>query len=185
MSVNRRHSSMEKVPKKTLRDGEWVFVFSILFLMCSVVVVSKINAARSSSYLEEHPLRVHEPCSVVIEGAVTKPGTFSVPPGTLLRKVIKKSCPTPYADLKEFSSEQRVEESMSIHIKELTEITLTIERVGFEPEQVVVPAGTKGCQLKKLLTFEVPPSKIFKSRRFLKDGEVICLGEEEKRQEDN
>lgn len=172
---------MENPKKKTLKEGEWIFVLSILFLMFSITLVSKINAARSSSYLEENPMPSHEPCTVVIDGAVSKPGTFSVPPGTLLRKVIKKSSPTPFADLKEFSIDKRVEESMTIHIKELTDITLTIERIGFDPEQVIVPAGTKACQLKKLLTFEAPNSKIFKSRRFLKDGEVIHLGEEGKK----
>lgn len=170
---------MEKSKKNSLREGEWIFVLSILFLMFSITLVSKINASRSSSYLDENPLPIHEPCSVVIDGAVSNPGTFTVPPGTLLKKLIKKSRPTPFADLKEFSLEQRVEKSMSIHIKELTEITLTIERAGFEPEQVVVPAGIKGCQLKKHLCFAAPESKIFKSRRFLKDGEVISLGEEE------
>ncbi|HSX12974.1 MAG TPA: hypothetical protein VLE96_00925 [Chlamydiales bacterium] len=151
-----------------LKESEWIFVISILLVMLSIVIVAKINAKRTASALAAHPLPTHELCKVEIEGEVSKPGTYLVMPGTTVKKIIKKSLPTPFADLKKINPEQRIEQSMKITIDSLSEIMITIGG-----KQIFVPAGTKVCQLKKYI--DTGDHKIFKSRRLLKDQEVILL----------
>lgn len=159
-----------------LRQSEKIFITSILLLMLSIVIIGKVNAQRTSSILASHPISSHQPCKVTIVGEVSKPGTFSVLPGTLLSKVIKKSAPTPFADLKKINMEQRVEESLSIKIDPLEEITITIIGDSPEPKKIVIPAGSKVYQLKK--TLKNCDDKNFKSRRFLRDQETIVLQKE-------
>jgi hypothetical protein len=159
--------------EKNLKQSERIFVTGILLLMLSIVVIGKINSRRTSSIVLAQPIPSHEPCKVVIKGEVMKPGTFSVMPGTLLSKVIKKSSPTPFADLKKINMDERVEKSLTIIIEPLTEITVTIAELNHNPIQVTVPAGTRACHLKKYL--ELTDCKIFKSRRFLKDQETILI----------
>jgi hypothetical protein len=152
--------------RMNLKQTEWIFVTTILLLMASLVIIGRINGKKTSSILENYPLASHEKCKVKIEGAVAKPGIYHVLPGTPLKTIIKKSSPTPYADLKKICMDQRIEHALNIQIDPLTEISVTING-----KQITVPAGTKVCQLKKYI--DVSDHKIFKSRRFLKDQEVI------------
>ena len=159
-----------------LLDAEWVLVGTLILVMISLVVVGKISAARSSSILTEYPMPSHALCTLVIEGEVSKPGTFQVPPGTLLKKIIRKSAPTPFADLKKIDLEQRVEESMHLLIETLTEITITMRGLYSDPIQRMIPAGTRVCHLKNFVSDDLKPfENSLKSRRFLKDQEEIVL----------
>ena len=100
---------------------------------------------------------------------------------SLLKKVVRKSSPTPFADLKKIDLGRGVEESMHIHIETLTEITITIQGLLSAPVQLTVPAGTRVCQLKNFVPYDVKPfESCLKSRRFLKDLEEILLIENEK-----
>ncbi len=159
-----------------LLSSEWILVGSLVLLMVSLAIVGTINASRSSSVLEENPLPPHELCTVVISGEVSKPGAFQVSPGTSLKKIVRKSAPTPFADLKKIDLEQQVEESMHIHIEKLTEITIAIQGLYSDPVERTIPAGTKVCHLKNFIQDDLKPFEDFlKSRRVLKDREEISL----------
>jgi hypothetical protein len=159
-----------------LLDSEWIVVGSLILIMASLIIIGQINAARSSSLLEMHPTPSHELCTIVIEGEVSKPGTFKVLPGTILKKILLKSSPTPFADLKKIDLEQRVEESMNIYIETLIEITITMRGLYSDPVQRRVPAGTRVCHLKNFVPDDLSFFKnSLKSRRFLKDLEEIVL----------
>lgn len=151
---------------KNLKQAEWIFVTTILLLMASLVIVGGVNAKKTSSLLSDHHFPSHEKCRVKIEGAVAKPGVYLVLPGTPLKTIIKKSSPMPYADLKKICMEERIEHSLNIEVETLNEINVTING-----EQLSVPPGTRVCQLKKYM--DVPDHKIFKSRRILKDQDMI------------
>lgn len=161
---------------KHLLDSEWLIVGGIFLVMTSLIIIAKIQACRNQLQLDQYPSLSHAPCIVRIEGAVKKPGAYEVHPGTCLRKILKKSSPVVYADLAEYDWDQRVETSMDIHIREMTEISIKVAREDGESIQYTVPAGTRVCDLKNYIDSEwVRKKNPFKGRRVLKNGERIVV----------
>jgi hypothetical protein len=160
--------------KRGLLDSEWVIVISLMLVMASFVIVAKVNAFRTSSIVKENFIPPHELCKIVIEGEVKRPGTYMVLPGTPLKKILKKSSPTPFANLKQIDQKQIVEESANYTIGRLTEISIRIEGLPSGTIHLVVPAGTRMCNLKSYIHFEEDRKhRKFKNRRILRDGESI------------
>ena len=122
----------------------------------------------------------HSLCEIEISGEVAKPGTFMVLPGTPLKKILKKSSPTPFANLKQIDLNQNIEASAHYNIERLTEISVRIEGLPSGVIDVVIPAGTRMCHLKSYVNLEVARSCLtFTNRRILRDGDVVSI--EEKR----
>ncbi len=166
----------KKEIKLSLLESEWVIVVTLILIMLSMGVIAKINAYRSCSLLAEDPLPTHASCIVTIDGEVAKPGTFIVPPGTPLKKIIRKSCPTPFCDLKKIDVNQIVENSANIRLSKLSEITVILEGLSSGSRQLTIPAGTRMSQLKKYVDFEEESGvAAIKNRRMLRDGEVISI----------
>lgn len=162
--------------KGRLLRSEWTMIFSLLFVMLSLGIIAKMKTMDCSEQLQNPPPQTHEMCEVVIDGAVSRPGVFRVPPGTLLRKVIKKSGLRPNSNLRKLDLNQRVEESIHIHIEELSELSVTLEKEGEESIHFAVPLGTKVSDLKSLgLCSKKEASLLFKSRRQVRDGDVFSL----------
>ncbi len=158
----------------SLRTSELILVCSLLLILSSVLGIAKINASCASTLLATTPLPSHTPCLVRIEGAVAKPGLYEVPPGTPIQKVLSKSRPKRFANLKKIDLAGRVEKEMDLVVEELTEIEVVVQGAIAEPIQLTVPAGTRVCDLKsKIALKEGADLTIFKSRRMLKDGEII------------
>lgn len=165
----------QKRKRTTLLDSEWAIVISLMLIMISMVIIAKVNAYRSSSYLLENPIVHHAPCEIVIDGEVLKPGTFMVTPGTQLKNVIRKSRPTPFSDLKNLDLKRALEVSEHIHVGKLTEISITIQGLLSE-RSLVIPAGTRMCHLKSYVDLSLEwPYIQTKSRRILKDGDVVWV----------
>jgi|GEM_PF-4580928 len=93
-----------------------IFINGILILIATLFLIAKIKAIRSFTSIEEIPTETL--CHVYVSGAVAKPGTYRVIPGTLIEKVLEKSRPKPCADLTRFNEGFRVEESMEIVVPE-------------------------------------------------------------------
>lgn len=162
--------------KRGLFDSEWVIVMTLLLIMISMGVIAKVNAFRSSSLLEEDPLPSHALCAIVIDGEVAGPGTFTVPPGTPIKKVMRKSRPTPFSDLKSIDLNRIIEKSENIHVPRLTEISIVLEGLPSGPKQITVPAGTRMSQLKLYVDLQQEGVDIpIKNRRILRDGDVVYL----------
>ena len=141
--------------------------------MLSLVVISKVNSCRYQTYLETPPTPSHALCLVRISGAVRKPGSFKVYPGTPLKTVLKKSLPKPSANLRRFFPHQAVEESMEIQIEELSEIIVSVVGLSEAPLTLTLPIGSKVSDLKDF--FDPSCKSFFKSYRLLKDGESLVF----------
>lgn len=163
---------------RSLRSSEWVLVGSLLLIFASLLFIAKITAIRSSSFLETRTLPSHPLCPIRIEGAVKKPGTYSVLPGTPLKKVLAKSQPHRFADLRSLDMTARVEGPLEIHLNELTAISIQIEGAVPVPFTISLPVGTKVSDLRTKIALNAEADlSIFKSRRLLKDGEILKVPE--------
>lgn len=159
-----------------LVHSEWTIVISLMLLMASFAMIAKINAFRSASILKENFLSHHELCEIEISGEVAKPGTFIVIPGTPLKKILKKSSPTPFANLRRIDLNKSVETSAHYKVERLTEILVRIEGLPSGAIDVVIPAGTRMCHLKSYVNFEDAGLYLtFSNRRILRDGDVVSI----------
>jgi hypothetical protein len=161
---------------QALRSSEIVLVGSLLLILFSVLLIAKTTAACSYTALDELTLPPHAPYPVTIDGAVKKPGIYQVLPGTPLKKIVKKSCPTRSADLKKIDLEALVEGPLEVHVGAITEIGVRIEGAVSAPLTLTLPVGTKVHDLRSKISLnpEADPT-IFKSRRMLKDGEILTV----------
>lgn len=170
-----------------LLNSEWVLVGGVFLVMLTLVAIAKIQGFQNRSYLEA-PSPFHAPCLVSIQGAVKKPGIYEVGPGTVLKKILKKSSPLPYADLSEIDWDQRVESSMEISIAELSEISVFITGLNSEPIHYVVPVGTRVCDLKNYMNAEeigICKKNLWKNQRILKSRESIDVRKKLKNLQNN
>lgn len=162
--------------QKTLRSSEWILVGSLLIIFASLLLIAKINAFRSSSSLTMQRLPAHEHWPVKIEGAVKKPGTYKAIPGTQLKQILLKSRPSRIANLKKIDLDQRIECPMEILVEEISEITIRVVGAVLEPSTLTLSPGTRVCDLKAKIHLRNDADKsLFKSRRMLKDGEILVV----------
>lgn len=156
--------------EKSLRSSEWFLVGSLLLVMASLVLVAKVNAHRASAVvLAQVPEVV-----VAIDGAVAKPGEYAVRKGSRIEEIVRKARPKPYANLKKLGVDERVEGPLSLHIEELSEIVVSVNGAVKEPMQLVLPAGSRLCDLRSKISLTTEADKsFFRRRRLLKDGEKI------------
>jgi hypothetical protein len=161
---------------KSLQQSEWILVGSLLLIMASLLLVARVSAHRSSSLLASHRIPEKTEHVVTISGAVSKPGAYKAQSGTLLKKVLRKSRPSRFADLKRFDDGQRVESDLAIEVGLIQEIQVSVVKEGEDPMELTLPAGTRASDLKSKVPFsEVYDLSVFKSRRMLKDGEILTL----------
>jgi hypothetical protein len=133
--------------------------------------ISKISSCLSLEVFEKH-----DPVSVKIEGAVYKPGIYSVLPGTSLRKVIKKSRPKNSADLESIDLDQRIEGPLDLLLKEKEKIIVWVISEGKDPEALELPVGARFSDLKSKINpdLKIDPD-LLKKKRQLRHGEEVFL----------
>jgi len=130
--------------------------------------------------VESLELSPAEAISVTFEGAVAKPGTYPIKPGTTLAQALKKAHPKTYADLKKIDLNQRISSPIRIQVEELNEITITVDGAVATREVLVLPLKTRICDLKSKVHFteDADPELLkafLKKRRALKDGEILWI----------
>lgn len=155
---------------KEIRSNEFILVISFLLLLLSFVLVAEYS--RSKNRIAFEKIQVQEKIPVTIRGAVRKPGTYFILPGTTLESAIQKSSPRRFADLKKIDLKSRVEESLEIDIEEMKEIVVQVNGAVEREKTLYLPIGTRVNQLKKWIKISENGDKtVFKSRRMLLDGE--------------
>ncbi len=160
--------------QKSLQSSEWILVASLLILLASLVAITRFHEHRKAAQLTLLAQTVEKPISISIEGAVQKPGIYSVLPGTRLGDAVKKSHPKRFANLRSLDLEQPVEMDLALHISELASIRVHIMGAVEYPVELEVPSGTRLCDLKSKIHYTpLADPSFLKSRRLLKDGEII------------
>lgn len=164
--------------KKSLQSSEWILVSNFLLVFCFICLFTKLKVHKLSSTI---PVEFAQPdglIAVTIQGAVSKPGVYLVSSGTPIEKIIKKSRPKKYANLKSLDLTQKIEAPIELTIEEKTEITVSILQDQKPCLLLTLPIGVRFCDLKSKI--DVDPSlsqTLFKSRRLLQDGEEISFVE--------
>ena len=158
-------------PRSALCPSEWLLVASLLLILGTLFVFSKIKAFRT----KEGTICATIPVEVVVSGHVSKPGTYLVDPGTPVSEVIVKAKPKLFANLERFDSGARVPGACSYYIEPKLELTVRVGGACVEEELKVIP-GTRICDLKKKITLQ-PGADLafFKKKRRLADKETIKI----------
>lgn len=149
------------------RWTEWLLTFSLVVLLLSLVLIAKIQSS-----LMNPPEIVVRMVEVEVDGAVAKPGLYSIEEGTPFQELFHRVKPHFFADLRGYDLGQPIEADLMLHIEELKELKIEIDGIG----SYSVPIGTRVCDLRKIIpALAGIDKKKFKSQRRLKEGERILL----------
>lgn len=158
------------------RSFEWRVTSVLIAIMISLVVISKFNIYKTNCYSCDSRKISDEKIAVEISGAVAKPGVYEVRMGSPIKKILAKARPKPNANLRDIDLEAPVNASTTLEIQSLETIKV---RIYFEKEflqELEIAHSTRLSELKSKI--QLPKGAnltTFKSRRLLKDGEVISL----------
>lgn len=156
--------------KNSLKRSEWLLIGSFLLILGSLFLVSKVNAVWAETTLQETEIETF--IEIAVDGAVSKPGKYTVPAGTPVLEAVKKARPKPFADLKNLQGP--VHSAMIIRVEELKEIVVQVKGAVEQPVELVMPVKSRISDLKSKITLTPEADKaFFRRRRLLKNGEVV------------
>ncbi len=159
--------------RPSLQAHEWLAVVVIIGFMGMLTVLSL--SSRHASYSTGEPHHVVSPdIMVIIEGAVEKTGSFTIPKGTTLREVLDLAKPFPEAHLEKLNLNKPVRKNQVIKVPEKPFITITLEGAVNDPKTIKMPKGSRLEDLLGKLSFhaEADQEKLRRKRR-LKNGETV------------
>lgn len=155
-----------------LRSSELFFVLGFLAILCTLVVLAKIQAYRVQDGLV---VSVLPPIEVRISGAVAHPGVFIVASGSPLKEILIKAKPQRYANLAALDLDSPVYSACELVILPLAEILVYVEG-GCEAEALKMPVGARVSDLKKRVKLHPQADlAVFKSKRLLQHEETIKI----------
>ena len=161
--------------KHSLKSSEWLLATSLLVLIASLVWVAHVNAKQASSAIATTSL-VREAILVTIDGAVKKPGLYSVPLGTTVGQIVRKAKPTRDANLKLVPCKEVVDAPLHLTIEPLEEIRVVVTGAIAETLEVTLPPGSRISDLKSKVIFTQETEKtFFRRKKLLKDGDQIVV----------
>jgi hypothetical protein len=159
---------------QSLKFSEWLLVISFLILFATLFLFSKLH----QHYRLSDPALQNFPPTVIVEltveGAVLKPGVYSVESGTPLGAALKKAKPDRSADLALFDLMRPIVSSETITVPVFERLTIHIEVAPGTFVPIQMPLKSRTSDLKKKLIelgLEVPSS--LKGKRFLKNQEIF------------
>lgn len=154
------------------RWTEWILTLSLIIILISLLIIAKAQ----TSLLDLTEPKSIQTVQVVVDGAVRKPGFYSIESGTPLSELIAMVKPSQYADLRSLPWEQKIEKNMAITVQELSEITVEVIGAVEESRRYALPRGTRICDLKKWIRPTADADlKFFKSQKRLKDGDCVAV----------
>lgn len=161
--------------KNSLYSSEWFFVGCFLILFLAFFFTAKMHVSPFSApppFQEEN----RKEFLVVIDGAVKKPGSYSVPEGTTVREILKKAAPFKGSDLRGVSQDRVIQKDLHLHIEEQKEIHVRVSGAIKEPVDLILPPNSRICDLRDKVIFTNETQKsFFQRRKRLKDGEEITV----------
>lgn len=166
---------MNKAPQQ-LPFHEWLIVALILALMlCLTAITYMRNEDILPSTKAVHAL-VSQDIHISIQGAIAKPGDYTLKQGSTLGQLLDLVEPLPEADLSRQKRNKKLREGQHIYVPPKTMITIHLEGAVEQPGVVQVTKGTRMNELisKVALLPEADPKPLQKKRR-LKDQEVIVI----------
>jgi DNA uptake protein ComE-like DNA-binding protein len=159
--------------KHSLSRSEWSFLAIFFLIMATLVLIAKVNITRAADTLRRIGAEKAE-IFVTIEGAVKRPGTYTVKEGASVKSILQKAGPKHTADLRNIPIKELVINSTHWVIPELKEIHVFIDGAVLSPSEEIMPVGSRICDLKsKVICTADADKSFFKRKRRLKNGEKI------------
>ncbi len=161
--------------KLSLRPAEWALVASLLVFLSSLVLVAKINSSRAAAAIDAVEF-AQEEILITIDGAVKKPGKYTVRSGATLEQVLRRAKPTAEADLRMLPLKEILDSPKHITVEPLKEITVFVVGAIAEPVEISLPPRSRICDLKNKVIFTSETEKaFFRRRKLLKNGDKIVV----------
>lgn len=158
--------------QRSLRSAETKLLTFFLVLFLCLFLLAKIQSYQIGAALRK--LEAHKRLAVRIEGAVKKPGTYWVAPGTKWEEIFRKAKLKPTADVEALMLSERVEEAGCLTVPERTSLTIFVKGAVQQEMAIEVPVDTRICDLKTYgLMADGADKAFFKRRRRLKDKEIL------------
>jgi hypothetical protein len=152
---------------------DWSLTGGLALLCVAFILVAKWSASQAAFSISGADLQVRE-AIVSVAGAVKNPAEYRVPIGTSLITAIKKAKPFSNADIDAFPGV--VERDIAVSIAEIQEITVRVEGAVLSPESVVLPVGSRICDLKSKIVLGAGADEAFlKRKKKLKNGQILVI----------
>lgn len=162
--------------KKSLNVSEWVISGSLILILLSLLLISHFHQHRKKLQISAIKESVESQIDIEISGEVSRPGVFSVVPGTRIGDLIKKSRPKRYADLSSIDLDSPALVACELIIPQLKELNVKIEGAVAVPIVLKMPIGSRISDLKSKIQSEQDADLgFFKRRRLLKNEEIITI----------
>jgi hypothetical protein len=157
-----------------LQIHEWLAVILITALLFSLGALAYLN--RETNNLPQLFQEAFIPeIEVIVEGAVENGGKFIVKKGMTLRDLLPELQLSENVDLSELALDRPLRNHQKVKIA-TNSLQITLQGAVTHPGILEVKKGTRVNQLKTLVeTTEEADLTVLKSRRKLKDGEVITI----------
>jgi protein involved in polysaccharide export with SLBB domain len=161
--------------KYSLRPTGWALLVSLLLFLSSLVLIAKVNAYRAFPAIAAVEFQQEE-ILVTIDGAVKKPGQYTVYAGSTVGQLVRKAKPTGDANLQALPLKEILDGPRHIVVEELKEIRVFVEGAIAEPVEVVLPPKSRISDLKSKVNFTDETEKtFFRRRKLLKNGDKIVV----------
>ena len=164
-------------PKRSLPWHQWWIVVALVLFVVTVVAVS--HCSRGDFFVQEvgtPGYRASQYIEVKVQGAVEAPGTYVLPKGADLTRLLELSRPRIEADLKSLLRHSQLRQGQVIKVRKRPFITVYLEGAVEQPGAIRVP---KGITMQDLLVQcplkENADSSLFKKKRVLKNKETIFI----------
>lgn len=156
----------------TINPSERFVIGFFLILLCSFTLIAKISSWKAKNLLSEvFPL---ETVHIEVSGEVLRPGVYEFPLGVSCQKVLEKAKPKKFADLSPI--DQMAPAPIFLFVPPLEQIHVLIQGPGALACELSLPPGTRLSDLKsKIYLQEFADLSLFRSRKMLKDGEIIFV----------
>ncbi len=156
-----------------LREKAIVFTFLALFITFFFLAKKAQYQAGPFSFHSPHHFAssLHR---IEIQGAVAKPGYYSIRPETPVSAVLKRARPLLDADLTHIDLNRRCKEISLLDVPAVKEFLISVREEGKTEKFFSFPIGTRVCELRKKMVWDREADlSSLKSQRKIKHREIF------------
>lgn len=165
---------METPNPQRLPFHEWMIVCLIILLMFFLSFVTYMKSDESLPQLVKNKDLNFDKMRVFIQGAVKKPGEYTLKKNSLLAELLELAEPLPEADLRLLKRNKKIKDGQHLYVPLKALITIYIEGAVEQPGPLKIWKGTRFNELKSKINLqETADPKFFNKKRYLKDQEII------------
>ncbi len=138
-----------------------------------ILVTSKISSFKARALIHQNSV---EKVTVCVSGAVRIRGAIDVPVGSEMKEAVQRAVLLPEADLCGIDMNEKLYTNRELCIPLLKKYMIEVTGATKNPGRTEVPVSARICDLKKWIDLTDDADKgFFKSRRKLKNNEVVCI----------